>query len=110
MWNIYQQDEEFHLVKLKAFLDILNCPKINEFSWLYNRNFEIDCGPEASNAWGNISECKNARDAQKKMAEILKDILFNFDEIKPAFQNTAERTFSLGNLSKKLLDFLPLIK
>lgn len=110
LWNIYQQDEEFHLVKLKAFLDILNCPKINEFSWLYNRNFGLECGSEAIDAWGNISECKNEADAQKKMAELLKAILFNLDGIKPAFRNFSKKTLDLGNLSEKLLDFLPLIK
>lgn len=110
LWNIYKQDEEFHLVKLKAFLDILDCPKINEMSWLYNRNFEIEYGSEASNAWGKISECKNEKDAQKKMTELLEQILLNLDEIKPSFQRFAEKTLELGNLSAKLLDFLLLIK
>lgn len=116
LWNIYQQDEEFHLVKLKAFLDILNCQEIEEFSWLYNRNFGIECGSEAIDAWGKISECKNEKEAeiniliQKKMTELLKNILFNLDEIKSAFQNFSEKTLNRGNLSQKLLDFLPLIK
>lgn len=110
LWNIYQQDEEFHLVKLKAFLDILNCPKLNEISWLYNRNFELACGTDAADAWGKISECKNEKDAQEKLAELLGNILLNLNEIKPAFQNFAEKTLKLGNLSAKLLDFLLLIK
>ncbi len=110
LWNIYRQDEEFHLVKLKAFLDLLDCKKINEMSWLYNRNFETECGPEASDAWGKISECKNEGEAQKKMAGLLKEILLNLDEVKPAFKDFSEKTMNLGNLSKKLLDFLPLIK
>ena len=108
LWNIYQQDEEFHLVKLKAFLDILSCQKINELSWLYNRNFGLECGSEALDAWGKISECENEKDAQKRMAELLREILFNLDEIKPAFQKFSERTLALGNLSEKLLEFLPL--
>ena len=110
LWNIYKQDEEFHLVKLKAFLDILNCKKINEMSWLYNRNFGLECGSEAVDAWGKISECKNENDAQKKMAELLKEILLNLDEIKPSFRDFSKKTLALGNLSEKLLDFLPLIK
>ena len=108
LWNIYQQDGEFHLVKLKAFLDILGCGKINELSWLYNRNFGLECGPEATDAWGKISECENEEEARKRMAELLKEILFNLDEIKPSFQKLAERTLALGNLSEKLLEFLPL--
>ncbi len=108
LWNIYQQDEEFHLVKLKAFLDILGCGKINELSWLYNRNFGLECGSEARDAWGKISECENEKDAQKRMAELLRELLFNLDEIKPAFQKFSERTLALGNLSEKLLEFLPL--
>jgi len=109
LWNIYKQDEEFHLVKLKAFLDILDCPKINEFSYLYNRNFEIECGSEVFDSWKEISECKNEKDAQKKMTELLKDILFNLEKIKPIFQNFSKQTLELGNLSQNLLKFLPLI-
>ncbi|MCR4790248.1 MAG: elongation factor P maturation arginine rhamnosyltransferase EarP [Treponemataceae bacterium] len=110
LWNIYQQDQEFHLVKLKAFLDLLQCKKINEMSWLYNRNFQLECGSEACDAWGKISECKNEDEAQKKMAGLLKEILLDIDEIKPRFQNFSEKTLALGNLSQKLLAFLPLIK
>lgn len=110
LWNIYQQDEEFHLVKLKAFLNLLECQKIDEMSWLYNRNFEVECGTEVFDAWENISECKSEEEAQKKMTELLKDILFNLDEIKTMFQNFSKKTLELGNLSEKLLEFLPLIK
>ena len=110
LWNIYQQDEEFQLVKLKAFHDLLNCPATDEIAWLYNRNFDVKCCPEAVDAWGNISGCKNEEEAQKKMEECLKEILFNLDEIRPAFKDFAAKTLNLGNLSEKMLDFLVLIK
>ena len=47
---------------------------------------------------------------KEKMEECLKEILFNLDEIRPAFKDFAAKTLNLGNLSEKMLDFLVLIK
>lgn len=110
LWNIYQQDEEYHLVKLKAFLDRLNCPQINEFSWLYNRNFNLKAGDEALDAWKNISSINDSDSAQKRMEELLVSILKNYEKISPVFKSFADRTESFGNLAQKVIEFLPLIK
>jgi len=110
LWNIYQQDEEYHLVKLKAFLDRLDYQQINEFSWLYNRNLKVTAGEEAVDAWGNISQIKDPESAQKRMEELLFMILNNVSESETVFNEYSERIIALGNLSQKVLDFLPLIK
>ncbi len=110
LWNIYQQDEEYHLVKLKAFLDRLDCPQINEFSWLYNRNFELKAGDEAIDAWQNVSNIKDSNSARSRMEELLLSILENAENLQKIFRNFALQTESLGNLAQKVVDFLPLIK
>lgn len=109
IWNIYPQDEEYHLVKLKAFLDRLDISDVNEFSYLYNRNFELEECSDARDVWGNITECKDNAQAQVRMKELLLDILNKSDELKLKFKSFAEQTEKLGNLAEKLYDWLKVL-
>ena len=81
IWNIYPQEEEFHIVKLNAFLQRIKIPQIEKFSFLYNRNFEITCCPEALEI---LEEKKLPSEPEKINSEMLKN----------------------GNLAENLLKFL----
>ena len=106
IWNIYPQEEEFHIVKLNAFLQRIKIPQIEKFSFLYNRNFEVVCCPEALEI---LEEKKLPAEIEKINSEMKNEILSllkNSENLKPEFKKFSNEILKNGNLAENLLKFL----
>ncbi len=106
IWNIYPQEEEFHIVKLNAFLQKIKIPQIEKFSFLYNRNFKASCCPESLEI---LEEKKNPSELEKINSEMKTEILSllkNYESLKPEFKKFSNEILKNGNLAENLLNFL----
>lgn len=106
IWNIYPQEEEFHIVKLNAFLQKIKIPQIEKFSFLYNRNFKASCCPESLEI---LEEKKLPSELEKINSEMKTEILSllkNYESLKPEFKNFSNEILMNGNLAENLLNFL----
>ena len=106
IWNIYPQEEEFHIVKLNVFLQKIKIPQIEKFSFLYNRNFEAACCPEALEI---LEEKKLPSENEKINSEMKNEILSllkNSEKLKPEFKKFSDEILKNGNLVENLLKFL----
>lgn len=106
IWNIYPQEEEFHIVKLNAFLQKIKIPQIEKFSFLYNRNFKASCCPESLEI---LEEKKLPSELEKINSEMKTEILSllkNYESLKPEFKNFSNEILKNGNLAENLLNFL----
>lgn len=106
IWNIYPQEEEFHIVKLNAFLQKIKIPQIEKFSFLYNRNFKASCCPESLEI---LEEKKLPSELEKINSEMKTEILSllkNYESLKPEFKNFSNEILKNGNLAENLLNLL----
>lgn len=106
IWNIYPQEEEFHIVKLNAFLQKIKISQIEKFSFLYNRNFKASCCPESLEI---LEEKKLPSELEKINSEMKTEILFllkNYESLKPEFKKFSNEILKNGNLAENLLNFL----
>lgn len=106
IWNIYPQEEEFHIVKLNAFLQKIKIPQIEKFSFLYNRNFKASCCPESLEI---LEEKKLPSKLEKINSEMKTEILSflkNYESLKPEFKKFSNEILKNGNLAENLLNFL----
>lgn len=106
IWNIYPQEEEFHIVKLNAFLQKIKIPQIEKFSFLYNRNFKASCCPESLEI---LEEKKLPSELEKinsKMKTEILSLLKNYESLKPEFKNFSNEILMNGNLAENLLNLL----
>lgn len=106
IWNIYPQEEEFHIVKLNAFLQKIKIPQIEKFSFLYNRNFKASCCPESLEI---LEEKKLPSELEKINSEMKTEILFllkNYESLKPEFKKFSNEILKNGNLAENLLNLL----
>lgn len=106
IWNIYPQEEEFHIVKLNAFLQKIKILQIEKFSFLYNRNFKASCCPESLEI---LEEKKLPSELEKINSEMKTEILFllkNYESLKPEFKKFSNEILKNGNLAENLLNFL----
>lgn len=106
IWNIYPQEEEFHIVKLNAFLQKIKIPQIEKFSFLYNRNFKARCCPESLEI---LEEKKLPSELEKINSEMKTEILSllkNYESLKPEFKKFSNEILKNGNLAENLLNFL----
>lgn len=106
IWNIYPQEEEFHIVKLNAFLQKIKIPQIEKFSFLYNRNFKASCCPESLEI---LEEKKLLSELEKINSEMKTEILFllkNYESLKPEFKKFSNEILKNGNLAENLLNLL----
>lgn len=106
IWNIYPQEEEFHIVKLNAFLQKIKILQIEKFSFLYNRNFKASCCPESLEI---LEEKKLPSELEKINSEMKTEILSllkNYESLKPEFKNFSNEILKNGNLAENLLNFL----
>lgn len=106
IWNIYPQEEEFHIVKLNAFLQKIKIPQIEKFSFLYNRNFKATCCPESLEI---LEEKKLPSELEKINSEMKTEILSllkNYESLKPEFKKFSNEILKNGNLAENLLNFL----
>lgn len=106
IWNIYPQEEEFHIVKLNAFLQKIKIPQIEKFSFLYNRNFKASCCPESLEI---LEEKKLPSELEKINSEMNTEILSllkNYESLKPEFKKFSNEILKNGNLAENLLNFL----
>ncbi len=106
IWNIYPQEEEFHIVKLNAFLQKIKIPQIEKFSFLYNRNFKASCCPESLEI---LEEKKLPSELEKINSEMKTEILSllkNYERLKPEFKKFSNEILKNGNLAENLLNLL----
>lgn len=106
IWNIYPQEEGFHIVKLNAFLQKIKIPQIEKFSFLYNRNFKASCCPESLEI---LEEKKLPSELEKINSEMKTEILSllkNYESLKPEFKKFSNEILKNGNLAENLLSFL----
>ncbi len=106
IWNIYPQEEEFHIVKLNAFLQKIKIPQIEKFSFLYNRSFKASCCPESLEI---LEEKKLPSELEKINSEMKTEILSllkNYESLKPEFKKFSNEILKNGNLAENLLNFL----
>lgn len=106
IWNIYPQEEEFHIVKLNAFLQKIKIPQIEKFSFLYNRNFKSSCCPESLEI---LEEKKLPSELEKINSEMKTEILSllkNYESLKPEFKKFSNEILKNGNLAENLLNLL----
>lgn len=106
IWNIYPQEEEFHIVKLNAFLQKIKIPQIEKFSFLYNRNFKASCCPESLEI---LEEKKLPSELEKINSEMKTEILSllkNYESLKPEFKKFSNEILKNGNLAENLLNLL----
>ena len=106
IWNIYPQEDEFHIVKLDAFLQRIKIPQIEKFSFLYNRNFKASCCPEALEI---LEEKKLPSELEKINSEMKTEILSllkNSEKLKSEFKKFSNEILKNGNLAENLLSFL----
>lgn len=106
IWNIYPQEDEFHIVKLDAFLQRIKIPQIEKFSFLYNRNFKASCCPEALEI---LEEKKLPSELEKINSEMKTEILSllkNSEKLKLEFKKFSNEILKNGNLAENLLSFL----
>ena len=106
IWNIYPQEEEFHIVKLNAFLQKIKIPQIEKFSFLYNRNFKTSCCPESLEI---LEEKKLPSELEKINSEMKTEILSllkNYESLKPEFKKFSNEILKNGNLAENLLNLL----
>lgn len=106
IWNIYPQEEEFHIIKLNAFLQKIKIPQIEKFSFLYNRNFKASCCPESLEI---LEEKKLPSELEKINSEMKTEILSllkNYESLKPEFKKFSNEILKNGNLAENLLNLL----
>lgn len=106
IWNIYPQEEEFHIVKLNAFLQKIKILQIEKFSFLYNRNFKASCCPESLEI---LEEKKIPSELEKINSEMKTEILSllkNYESLKPEFKKFSNEILKNGNLAENLLNLL----
>lgn len=106
IWNIYPQEEEFHIVKLNAFLQRMKIPQIEKFSFLYNRNCGIQCCPEASEILAEKKIPPSPEKIDFEMKKEMLSLLKNSEALKPGFKKFAGEILKNGNLAEHLLNFL----
>lgn len=107
IWNIYPQDGEHHIVKLKAFLDLLGADEVRRLSFLFNTGNKA-CGAERDVL--EILENEQLLPLLSRADEIMEqdvyDMLTGLAPLRKKFGSFAERARSAGDLSRALLDFL----
>lgn len=108
VWNIYEQDEQYHLVKLEAFLRRLKPSKeLERFSFLYNRNLETElCGEAATALCGIENFPQTEEKLQEELENLLVKILEDLENQKEPFEKFAKQTLALGDMAEKLLKIL----
>ena len=103
LWNAYVQKDEFQLVKVDAFLKLIEnffdtqeSKLIREVSILLNRT-KNKAGKEAGEILENISEEKSA-------GELFCSLLCEAKKIKSAFKKFSRSLIGNGDLARNLLD------
>lgn len=114
-WHAYIQDDEFQLVKLKAFLERIRpflSPEYFEtysrFCFLYNRNYSVEPGDEACQAMAILSSSlpKDEAGAREEMQELALKLLSSAEESAKGFRDSASHFISNGDLAEKLVKFM----
>lgn len=115
LWQAYPQEDNFHLVKVNAFLERLKpffyadpCHEANAFqklrqcSLLYNYTPDVPLCPEARDVWEDVfpDGCVPNKE------NLLVDILCNAKDTQKAFDAFSRSLLQNGNLATHLLDFL----
>ena len=106
MWNAYRQDEEFQLVKVRAFVDLTekffmeeNCSEAFEdyrdAMMVYNKSPDAAPCPDAIDA---ATGCDMEKDEGKAILHVLE----NFSRQRKTFQNFSKSLISNGNLTENL--------
>ncbi|MBQ1832762.1 MAG: elongation factor P maturation arginine rhamnosyltransferase EarP [Treponema sp.] len=108
IWNAYVQDEEFQIVKVRAFIDLIKkffmeeklekeFEDFNDAMLLYNKTENFNPGNEAAEAFV-IFNGENEKDALKKT-------LSDFNASKRAFENFSRNLIGNGCISDGLKMF-----
>lgn len=108
MWDIYPQEEEFHLVKLEAFLSRLEpffssrelFKKLRDYSIVYNYHPSSITGKEAQSVLDSLSVLSSSGGEER--ISVFTELLENYDEMKTAFEGFSRKLVSNGNLTEKL--------
>lgn len=106
VWNIYPQEDEFHIVKLDAFLKRIKIPQIEKFSFLYNRNFKASCCPESLEILKEKKLPSEIEEINLEMKNEILSLLKNSEKLKPEFKKFSNEILKNGNLAENLLSFL----
>ena len=115
VWQAYPQKEQFHLVKLSAFLHRLKAPALDRFSFLYNWDPTQEAGYEA---WDILSRQGIAEFLQNATSDCLEEALEDeaFSLLEAAsrgewqliapFESFSSTLLANGNLAEHLLSYL----
>ncbi len=106
IWNAYRQDEEFQLVKVRAFVDLIEPYFIEEnrqkefedyrdAMMVYNKSPDAEPCPDAFDA---TRGCDMDKDEGKAILHVLK----NFSRQRKTFQTFSKSLISNGNLTENL--------
>ncbi|WP_297645360.1 elongation factor P maturation arginine rhamnosyltransferase EarP [uncultured Treponema sp.] len=106
VWNIYPQEDEFHIVKLDAFLKRIKIPQIEKFSFLYNRNFKASCCLESLEILKEKKLPSEIEEINLEMKNEILSLLKNSEKLKPEFKKFSNEILKNGNLAENLLSFL----
>ncbi len=108
VWNIYPQDEQFHLVKLNAFLNRLNPDEvISRFSYLYNYSIGSALCDESESVVREIENLPETEDElNSELCDLLHEILCNLAKFKNTFKQYSDELISNGDMVEKLLEYM----
>lgn len=117
LWHAYEQDEEYQLVKVAAFLRRIQSYFTSETCFknyaslmlLYSRSLEKTPCTEALEVEKEFLDIDFPKSAEEKCeleSDLLYALLENSDKIKSFFSDFSQKLLSHGNLAEKLLDFL----
>lgn len=112
-WNIYPQDEEYHFVKLVAFLERMkpyfskSCfALVRDFSILYNFDLSRTLGDDAVEALDGFELPKTQEEQMSRMGELCMRMFESKPDLDSMFLDFSESIFENGNLAVNLLDFM----
>ena len=99
IWHIYRQDEDAHLIKLKAFTDLYTADSLPSLKETIEKVFTSL----------NASEIKHDNEDSEQAKEVLSifcDFMIKYPEICALSARWAEKLFNMGNLSTHLDSFI----
>ncbi len=109
IWHAYPQEEEYHLVKVKAFVDRLTyfmdrdtAQKSEEFYISYNTTEGKACCQEAQDILNTYQDITSSQQSISTLTYLLE----NYDSFATGFQLLAQKLRSLGCLSDHLMDYI----
>ena len=112
-WNIYPQDEEYHFVKLIAFLERMkpffseSCfSLIREFFVLYNFDLSRTLGDDALDALTGFDFPKSREEHLSRMEKLCLGMFNANPDLDSMFFDFSESILQNGNLAVNLLDFM----